>query len=164
MAKTIEAPKEIYSPQVRNSIKLFLAGGITNCPDWQSYVIGELSDIPNLTIYNPRRKEMKMSDRAVLEQQITWEFQHLETADVVLFWFSGGSLNPITLYELGMWGNSMDRPMIIGCDPAYERKDDVEIQTLLARPGTIVYDSISDMIIELTSILEEVNAKNNDDI
>lgn len=162
MAQIIKAPNEVYSAYVRNSIKIFLAGGITNCPDWQSYVVGELSDIPNLTIYNPRRSEIKLGDRKVLEQQITWEFQHLEMVDIVLFWFSGGSLNPISLYELGMWGNSMDRPMIIGCDPAYERKDDIEIQCKLARPDMRVYDSLTDMITELTSILEEANAKNNE--
>jgi len=156
MAIIIEAPAEIYSPNVRNSIKLFLAGGITGCSNWQSYVIGELSDIPNLTIYNPRRKEMKLGDRATLEQQIAWEFQHLEIVDVVLFWFSGGSLNPITLYEYGAHGVFTDRHMIVGCDPLYERKDDVEIQTLLARPNQIVHNDITDMINELKSILENI--------
>ena len=162
MAIIIEAPNEIYSPTVRNSIKLFLAGGIQHCPNWQSYVIGELSDIPNLTIYNPRRKEMKMGG-ATLEQQITWEFEHLAAANVVLFWFSSGSLNPISLYELGMWGNSMDRPMIVGCDPNYERKEDVRIQTNLAKPEAIIYDSLEDMILELTTVFENLKNVREDD-
>ena len=57
MALIIESPNEVYSLENNENKKLFLAGGITDCPDWQSVVIDKVKDIPNLTIYNPRRKE-----------------------------------------------------------------------------------------------------------
>ena len=141
MALIIEAPKEIYSLENERNIKLFLAGGISNCPDWQSKVIEVLKDSDGLTVYNPRRKEFPMDDPKAAEEQITWEYQHLRDADVIAFWFSRGSLNPIVLYELGKWGNSTDKEIVIGIDPEYERTQDVEIQTMLSRPEVdIIYD------------------------
>ena len=156
MALIIEAPKEVYSIANAHNAKLFLAGGITNCPDWQSWVVSELRDKENLTIYNPRRKKFDVSDPNATEQQIAWEFEHLRDADIVLFWFSKGSLNPIVLYELGMWGNSTDRPCLIGIDPEYERKEDVYIQTKLARPELKIFNSLSSMIDEIAATMDEV--------
>ena len=146
MALIIEAPNEIYSLKNNGNVKLFLAGGITNCPDWQKEVIEELKIIDNLTIYNPRRANFPIGDPDAAEQQITWEFNQLRDADIVIFWFSRGSLNPIVLYELGMWGNSNERPILIGIDPEYERKQDVVIQTTLARPEVPIFDSLKDMV------------------
>lgn len=105
MALIITAPDEIYNIKNSHNIKLFLAGGITNCPDWQSKMIDELKNV-DITIYNPRRKNFPTDDPNASEEQITWEYAHLKTADIISFWFSRGSLNPIVLYELGMWGNS----------------------------------------------------------
>ena len=152
MAIIVEAVNEVYSLQNNENVKLFLAGGISNCPDWQAVLIEDIKDIPNLTVYNPRRKNFPIGDPNAAEQQITWEFNHLRDADIVIFWFSKGSLNPIVLYELGMWGNSNNRPMIVGIDEGYERKQDVEIQTRLSRPEVpIVYslEEMSERIYEL---------------
>jgi hypothetical protein len=154
MALIIEAINEIYSLENNKNVKLFLGGGITNCPDWQSVLIEDIKEIPNLTIYNPRRKNFPIENPNASEAQITWEFNHLRDADIVLFWFAQGSLNPIVLYELGMWGNSNQRPMIVGVDPAYEIKQDVIIQTQLAKPDQIVLQSLDAMSEELFSILK----------
>src|SRR3990170_473832 len=126
----VEEPNEVYSLENRYNVRLFLAGGITNCPDWQQEVIKKLeaSGNINVTVYNPRRKDFVMS-KETEEEQIAWEFEKLRDAQVLVFWFSGGSLNPITLYELGMWGNSRNIPLIIGIDPKYPRRRDVIIQS-----------------------------------
>ena len=151
MALIIEAPLEVYSLENHKNTKLFLAGGITDCPDWQSTIINNLIDVPNLTIYNPRRKNFPINDPKASEEQITWEYNHLKDADIILYWFSRGSINPIVLYELGRWGTSSDKPIFIGIDEEYIRKNDVEIQTKLSKPHiTIVYslDELSNMIKE----------------
>jgi len=153
MALIIEAINEVYSVENKNNIKLFLAGGITNCPDWQCVVIDEIKEIPNLTVYNPRRKNFPIGDPSASEAQITWEFNHLRDCDIALFWFSRGSLNPIVLYELGLWGNSNDRPMILGIDPMYERKSDVLIQTALARPEIVPFETLDYMCAELYKLM-----------
>ena len=142
MAVVIEAPNEVFNIENAKNVKVFLAGGITNCPDWQSEIIELLRDVPNLTIYNPRRANFPMDDPNASDEQITWEFIHLQNADVTVFWFAKGSLNPIVLYELGMWGNSRNKPMIIGIDPEYERKSDVIMQTVLAKPDFKYVDNV----------------------
>ena len=129
MAIIVEAPNEDYSVKSQSNTKLFLAGGITGCTDWQSRIIKNLKHHDDLTIFNPRRKDFPMNDPAAAEQQIGWEFRHLREADIIAFWFSQGSLNPIALYELGMWGNSRldTKQIIIGIHPLYKRKQDKSI-------------------------------------
>ena len=153
MALIVEAVNEVYSVENNENVKLFLAGGISNCPDWQAVLIDDIKAIPNLTVYNPRRKNFPIGDPNAAEQQITWEFNHLRDADIVIFWFSKGSLNPIVLYELGMWGNSNNRPMIVGIDEGYERKQDVEIQTRLSRPNIPIVYSLEEMSEKIYDLL-----------
>ena len=137
MALIIEAPNEVYSLENKKNVKLFLAGSITDCPDWQSEVIERLKNFEGLTIYNPRRKNFPIHDPNAAEAQIVWEYNHLREADMISFWFDKGSLGPIVLYELGRWANSNDKKTIcIGIDPEYKRKQDVEIQTRLVKPYT----------------------------
>ena len=138
----IEAPNEAYSAENENSIKVFIAGGITNCPNWQKELIEYLQVefkevdyyIPTVSLYNPRRENFPIDIPEEMERQIVWEYHHLKEADIIIYWFSNGSLNPIVLYELGKWGNSGTKEIIMGIDPLYERKDDVIIQTKLAKP------------------------------
>ena len=143
---------EAITEETGNGFRLFLAGGITNCPNWQSILIDKIKNSnikSDLDIYNPRRKNFSIHDKNASVEQMKWEFNKLKNADMVTYWFSRGSLNSITLYELGMWGNSRNTPVIIGIDESYERRHDVVIQTTLARPGiTIVYslDKMTELI------------------
>jgi hypothetical protein len=149
MAIIIEAPNEVYSIENQRNIKLFLAGGITNCPDWQKEMVDMLEHVNDLTIYNPRRLNFPMDNPKAAEEQISWEYNHLTNADLISFWFSKGSLNPIVLFELGKFIET-DKKIFIGIDPEYERRQDVEIQTLLSNPSVeIVYSvkELSDQII-----------------
>src|SRR5690349_520468 len=101
----LEAPCEIPVNGLQSPTKrsIFLAGGISGCPDWQSYAVRQLSDLP-VRIYNPRRKEFpekseNLQDDPKNEQdaraQITWEFEALATSDIILFWFPEESICPI---------------------------------------------------------------------
>lgn len=139
---------EAITKEEGKGIKMFMAGGITNCPDWQTELIGQLKNIninADLDIYNPRRKNFPIGDKKASREQIQWEYEKLKAANLIIFWFSRGSLNPIVLYELGMWGNSRFTPIIIGIDKEYEREQDVIIQTSMARPDTVVLSSLMGM-------------------
>lgn len=115
---------------------LFLAGGITNCRDWQSELI-ELLIQNKGTIFNPRRKEFSVHNPKAAEEQIKWEYEYLWQADIISFWFSKETLNPIVLYELGahlvrIKSKQAGPPMIIiGIEDGYQRTQDVIIQTSL---------------------------------
>lgn len=153
MAQIVEAINEVYNVDKVNGYKVFLAGGITNCPDWQAILIDMIKDYKDIVVYNPRRKNFPIGDPNAAEQQITWEYEHLKTADVIIFWFSRGSLNPIVLYELGRWGNSTDKSVIVGIDPMYERQQDVIIQTKLSRPEIPIVNSLEDVAEKLHGLI-----------
>ena len=142
--KTITSPNESYSLETNNYSKIFLAGSISDCPDWQSEFLDGLDrhvSAYEFTIYNPRRKNFKMVAGAE-EEQIVWEYQHLKNADIIVFWFCKESLGPIVLYELGRWANSSNKKIFIGVEPGYKRKNDVVIQTKLSRPEIEVVDDL----------------------
>ena len=144
--KYVECPEECYG--AGPDITLFLAGGITNCPNWQQEMVTRLSD-SQLTLVNPRRKIWKDGDAV---EQIKWEHRHLTRCDAVLFWFPSETVCPITLpggpvwlmYELGAWA-FRPKKIFVGCHPNYNRKLDVEIQVGLERVNLVVVSSIQDL-------------------
>jgi hypothetical protein len=138
----IEAPNYGGYPHTRKA--LFLAGGITGCPDWQNDVVRALNDT-NLVLLNPRRKNFDVSDKSATDIQIRWEYKHLQLADAVLFWFPCETLCPITLFELGAQSKS-NKPLFIGTHPNYQRQRDVYVQMGLARPELFVSNSFADII------------------
>lgn len=134
MNSYVEAPEEWYG-------SVFLAGGITGCPDWQSEAAKLL---PGATVFNPRRADFPIGDPTAGPDQIRWEFRHLDRADVILFWFPKGAIQPIALYELGRHA-ALGANIVVGADPEYERRLDVVVQISLACPHLNVYDSLEDV-------------------
>jgi len=134
-------------------MSVFIAGGISNCSNWQQDMI-KLLEHADLTVVNPRRESFDITDPAASEFQIKWEHSHLDKVDAILFWFPPETLCPITLYELG--ARSMARhkkPIFIGIHPDYKRKFDVEMQTSLVRPEIqIVYtlENLAKQVIDWT--------------
>ena len=140
----VEAPNEEENLPI-NARSIFLAGGITNCPDWQDFVRASLISTP-LVVYNPRRKDFPIDDPSATEQQIRWEHQKLMKAHAVLFWFSRGSQNPIVLFEYGKELGRHQKKLFVGVDPEYPRKQDVLIQTYMEHPNKKVYDNLPSLI------------------
>ena len=157
MATVITAPNEVYSVgHETENLKVFVAGGITNCPDWQQEFIQKFDGYEYLTLYNPRRKDFNVDNPYETEVQIAWEYRHLEEADIIVFWFSKGSPNPIVLYELGRYVG--EKPILIGIDPGYERTQDVLTQSKLAGYSLDVFTSVEELAEELKKfIIEEEN-------
>lgn len=132
---------------------LFLAGSISDSWNWQEYIASRLKDT-DLVVINPRREFFDTSVKEEASRQIEWEFNHLDRADMVLFWFSHETLAPITLLEYGKMMMTKKK-LFVGCDPAYRRKFDIEVQTELERPGTFIHNNI-DTLAE--SVISYVNS------
>ena len=148
--KYVEAPEEYTGP----NRSMFLAGGISNCPNWQREIALKLNDT-DLTVYNPRRDNFPMGDLVEGKKQIRWEWKYLQEADYISFWFPKETLCPITLFELGSWSMS-DKKIFVGCHLDYARRFDVEEQLELRRPEVeIVYDlyRLLAQIIEYHNVL-----------
>ena len=140
--KYIEAPTELTGEVLNygTTDSLFLAGGITGCPNWQGEMVGMLQD-EDLIILNPRRENFPIHDPQAAHEQITWEHKALRLTNRISFWFAKETLCPIVLYELGAWSMT-GRKIYVGMDPEYQRRQDVEIQTELARPDVEVVYSL----------------------
>lgn len=157
MITYIEAPS-LYNSPTDYPVSLFLGGGITGCPDWQSEItkklrnsVLELSNL-NFVVFNPKREDFPMDDPTAAEGQIKWEHEYLRLSSSILFWFPSETLCPITLYELGSWSMTK-KPLFVGCHPDYKRKQDVVIQTGLVRPDVKVVFSIDDLANQVISSL-----------
>lgn len=150
--KYIEAPA-FYDPSAIHPA-VFLAGGITDCPDWQADMVGLLDGLP-LTTLNPRRADFPIGDPADAQIQIAWEHYALRDADIISFWFPYQTLCPIALYELGAWSVT-GKPICIGVHSAYQRKQDVEIQTALARPEVKIVDNLHALADKIKAELASV--------
>jgi hypothetical protein len=153
MIEIIQAPAETIS----KGIKLFIAGGIRNCPNWQNILIDRLSNEQQIKdeigysnikiiIFNPRCKKIPNE-----KKQVKWEYDKLKQSDIISFWFSEGSVNPITLFEYGSYIDSTN--LIVGCHPKYERRRNVIIQTGLARPDIKINKNFENFYKEIVETL-----------
>ena len=142
MSQIITAPsteKPIYT-------SIFLAGGITNCKNWQKEVIKEL-EFENISIFNPRQENFDITDKNASFKQIFWEFERLEQMDIFSIYFCNSeSDQPICMYELGRnilkmqnrFPNDWEKRIIISVEDEYKRKKDVIIQTQLCAPKIFI--------------------------
>lgn len=152
-APTLDFDKESDYPFI------FLAGGISYCPDWQQYIIDKLNASKiNATILNPRRKDFNIADRNISIQQIEWEYTMLqEHSEIILFWFPEETLCPIALFELGkelgLRNKNSSKKLFIGCHPNYERRFDIEQQTRLVVKNTYGFE------LEIVYSLDELAAQ-----
>jgi len=173
----VEAP-HIIASSARPGPLVFLAGGITGCPDWQHEARIELErddgtgkPLHPCTILNPRRADFPMADPMAAAEQIAWEYDALRDADIVLFWFCKETVQPIVLFELGATmerhyyeddEDESDTPLekrwggdkcVIGVEEGYARVQDVQLQVALRRgPWQVIHRT-------LEAVLNEVKAR-----
>lgn len=137
---------------------VFLAGGITNCPEWQDEIIEILKDYSDGIILNPKRKNFPIHDPNAALEQITWEFHALNNCDIFSMWFSASeSVQPICLYELGRHlALKRSHRVVIGVEPGYKRAQDVYIQTKLVNED-IAYRISADLLQHAKNIITALN-------
>lgn len=168
MAKIIEAPGEYNCSD--NEITIFLAGGITNVPNWQKKVcdilMQKFKDKP-LVIFNPRRENFTINDPSVAMEQIKWEYDTLAVCNIFSMFFSAGeSDQPICMYEYGKhlekYANRYydSESFIITSEKDYKRYQDVIIQTSLVDPlikvNTTLEEHIDDIITKVKICLKDI--------
>ncbi len=144
--KIITCPEEQQTP----ANTLFLAGGISNCPDWQSEIIKLMREY-SITVLNPRRDSFDISDPTATDFQIAWEHRHLHLAEAISFWFPKETECPITLFELGYWLLSA-KPLAIGLDPDYPRIQELFAQLLIHRPDLQIATTLKSLTINIAKL------------
>lgn len=138
----------------KRATKIFLAGTIEmgKSDDWQKEVINKLanpekepsygsffamaptliSERPNneIIIFNPRRDEWDDSwsqefTNPQFYQQVNWELDALEKADIIIMNILPDSKSPISLMELGLFART--RKLKVICPKGFYRKGNVDI-------------------------------------
>lgn len=154
----------IYTPPTKIAYndylgyKVFLAGSIEmgKAENWQTKVALELGKIPTVTILNPRREQWDNSweqsiTNPVFKEQVDWELDCLEVADLVIFYFDPNTKSPITLLELGMMSQTVrfGKQLIVCCPNGFYRKGNVDIVTDRASKDGLVV-----IVEELSQLIE----------
>lgn len=126
--KLFTAPELIEVPD--NHYTVFLAGSIEQglAERWQDRTIELLSDREHLTVFNPRRANWDATwEQSIhnpqFKEQVTWELEALDRADLVLFYFDPATKSPITLLELGLYEHKAH----VICPDGFWRKGNVDI-------------------------------------
>ena len=115
--------------KIGNSTSIFLAGTIDNgnSIDWQKEIINKLSKLNlSLEIFNPRRDNWNSNPtKEEMENQIKWEQEHLDKANLICMVITDNSKLPITLLEMGLYATS--RKLIVFCTDKFWRYDNVRL-------------------------------------
>ncbi len=117
--------------ELSNGFSIFLAGSIEigAAVNWQDRVTKLLNDREG-TIYNPRRDEWDSTwtqsiDNPQFREQVEWELNAMEQANVILMYFDPSTKSPISLLELGLFATS--GKLIVCCPDGFWRKGNVDI-------------------------------------
>lgn len=127
MATSVFAPHYVTKPAGYTSV--FLAGSIDQgrAAEWQHELTTMLST-QRIQFLNPRRPDWNTAwteDDPQFIEQVTWELDHLDAADIIVMYFAPGSQTPISLLELGLYAKHPN--LIVCCPSGYWRKGNVDI-------------------------------------
>lgn len=110
---------------------IFLAGSIeqNTAVNWQENIISNI-DYQYINILNPRRKDWVSSWKEDISNphfynQVKWELEGLERADLIVMYFDPGTKSPISLLELGLQADS--GKMVVCCPNGYWKKGNVDM-------------------------------------
>jgi hypothetical protein len=111
--------------------KIFLAGSIEmgKAEDWQSKIIDAVQNSKRV-IFNPRREQWDSSwkqtiDNPKFREQVEWELEALENADMIIMNLVPETMSPISLLEFGLFARS--GKLVVYCPDGFWRKGNVDV-------------------------------------
>lgn len=160
MAYELQAPNELPDNLRREDLTtIFLAGSIEmgKAERWQDRLIKALDYRDNLIFFNPRRADWDNSWKqdptpgTQFHEQVTWELDHIQSADIAVFYFDPETQSPITLLELGVAISDTWQQTIVCCPDGYFRKGNVVLTC--ARFNVPVVNSFDELVETLKDYL-----------
>jgi hypothetical protein len=156
--RDVEAPVE-HAPTPDRGAAVFLAGGTSGCPDRQRETRlrrGHGCRGAVLAAYPGARRP------AAAHRQIVREHRQPYLADVILLSFAAATgVQSISSYESGTHA-TRGADMVVGADPGYLRRLDIEEQPALAWPGMTVYNCLTATVRAAAEAIRE-NGKDGKD-
>jgi Nucleoside 2-deoxyribosyltransferase like len=129
MKRIYRAPEN--TEDIDSAVKtIFLAGSIEmdKAIDWQKQCEEELKE--KYIIFNPRRTSWDSSWKQTIDnpqflEQVNWELDCLEKADIVIMFFANNTMSPISLLEFGLYAKSNKMKVVVEKD--FWRKGNIDI-------------------------------------
>ena len=128
-AIVITPPSDMGTPPQYK--RVFLAGSIEmgKAEDWQKKIIEAIKNF-KILVFNPRREEWDSSweqtmDNPKFVEQVNWELEHLEIADLIVMYLAPGTISPISLLEFGLYARS--GKLVIYCPDGFHRKGNIDV-------------------------------------
>ena len=146
MSRVLKPPAPLdLAPRERS---VFLAGSIEMgaAGPWQAAVEQALAELP-VAILNPRRDEWDSTwvqdiSNPHFREQVEWELDAQQRADVIAMHFDPATKAPITLMELGLFAAS--GKVLACCPPGYWRRGNVQV--VCARYGIPLVNELADLV------------------
>ena len=145
-----KAPENI-ALRNKDRLSVFLAGSIEmgKAVNWQTEMTDFFHGL-NFDVFNPRRDdwdsswEQKYSNPQFF-QQVTWELNALEKANLIIMYFDPNTKSPISLLELGLFASTGKLHVV--CPDGFWRKGNIEI--VCDRYGIPFYHSLDTLKLDL---------------
>ncbi len=109
---------------------VFLAGSIEmdKAVDWQKECEQVLS--AKYIIFNPRRNEWNSDwEQSIanvkFKEQVVWELNALEKADIIIMFFANNTKSPISLLEFGLYAQSNKMKVVV--EENFWRKGNIDV-------------------------------------
>ena len=152
MATIIKPPAPL-----QDGFSVFLAGSIElgSAGNWQTIAEQGLSHT-EIIIFNPRRDNWDSSwtqsiDNPQFREQVEWELNALEKANIIAMYFEPDTKSPVTLLELGLFART--NKMIVCCPEGFWRKGNVDI--VCDKYGIEQVNSLNDLVERVIQIAKE---------
>ena len=149
--------------------RVFLAGSIEmgKAERWQERIVAALSEAEaaakananakkgteagDLVILNPRRDDWddsweQRADDPQFSEQVNWELDMLDAADVVVMYFAPGTKSPVSLLEFGLCARS--GKLRVCCPEGFWRRGNIEM--VCRRNRIPLFETLDDLIADLT--------------
>lgn len=117
---------------IQNKFSVFLAGSIEMgiAENWQQKIEKALETIDDICILNPRRDDWDASwkqsiENAQFNEQVNWELDGLEKANMIVFYFSPETKSPVSMLELGLFART--GKLMVCCPEGFWRKGNIDI-------------------------------------
>jgi Nucleoside 2-deoxyribosyltransferase like len=135
--------------------RIFLAGSIEMglAEQWQERIVKAISDVSGLVILNPRRDDWDASweqraSNPQFSEQVNWELDMLDAADIVVMYLAPGTKAPISLLELGLCART--GKLRVCCPEGFWRRGNVEM--VCERYQIPLSATLDDLIAELRTL------------
>ena len=145
--------REVKAPSEPSfEIRVFLAGSIEmgQAEQWQARIVGALSGVNDVVVLNPRRDDWDSSweqraDNPQFVEQVSWELDMLDAADIVVVYLAPGTMSPVSLLELGLCARS--GKLKVCCPKGFWRRGNVEV--VCSRNQIPLFETLEDLVADL---------------